>query len=71
MFRFCCIIVNVRTRHQASVEKGGGEVKTPSASELLVQVTREAEQRRILEIANKCENLEDLKKKLESLLNSK
>ena len=46
-------------------------MKTPSASELLVQVTREAEQRRILEIANKCENLEDLKKKLESLLNSK
>jgi len=46
-------------------------MKTPSASELLVQVTREAEQRKILALANECETLEELKKKLEALLNSK
>lgn len=46
-------------------------MKTPSASELLVQITREAEQRRILAIANECTNLDELKKRLESLLTSK
>lgn len=40
----------------------------PSAAELLVQMTREAEQRRILELANECKDLEELKAKLKELL---
>lgn len=46
-------------------------MKTPSAAELLVQMTREAEQRKILAIANQCETLEELKAKLEALIASK
>lgn len=43
-------------------------MKMPSAAELLVQMTREAEQRRILELANECKDLEELKAKLKELL---
>lgn len=46
-------------------------MNTPTAAELLVRITREAEQRRILEIANECKDLEELKAKLKDLINSK
>lgn len=62
----CFIIVDVRTGHP--VKKGSEEMKMPSAAELLVQMTREAEQRRILELANECKDLEELKAKLKELL---
>lgn len=44
-------------------------MKMPSAAELLVQMTREAEQRRVLDLANECKDLEELKARLRELLN--
>lgn len=44
---------------------------TPNVAELLVQMTREAEQRRILELANNCKDLEELKARIRDLLASK
>lgn len=55
----------------ATVKKGSEVMNTPTAAELLVRITREAEQRRILEIANECKDLEELKAKLKDLINSK
>ena len=43
-------------------------MNTPTTGELLVQMTREAEQRRILEIANECKDLEEFKAKLKALI---
>lgn len=40
----------------------------PSASELLVQVTREAEQRRMQVLANESKDLDEFKAKLDALL---
>lgn len=46
-------------------------MNTPTTGELLVQITREAEQRRLLEIANECTGLEEFKEKLKALITSK
>jgi hypothetical protein len=43
----------------------------PSIGELLIDKTREAEQRRILDLANECKDLDELKAKIKALLNSK
>lgn len=43
----------------------------PSVGELLIEKTREAEQRRILDLANECKDLDELKAKLRALLSSK
>jgi hypothetical protein len=43
-------------------------MKTPTASELLVMVAREAEQRKILAIAKECETLDELVKRLEAIM---
>lgn len=43
-------------------------MNTPSTADLLVQMTREAEQRKILELANECKDLEELKTNLKELL---
>ncbi|MCC8046633.1 MAG: protein phosphatase [Clostridiales bacterium] len=38
-------------------------------SEILVQITEENQTRKILEILNECENIEEAKKKVRNLLN--
>lgn len=43
----------------------------PSIGELLIDKTREAEQRRILDLANESKDLDELKAKLRALLSSK
>ena len=40
----------------------------PTASELLVQKTQEAEQRKILEMAKECGTLEELIKRLKTMI---
>lgn len=49
--------------------KGSEEMNTPTTSELLVQVTREAEQRKLYQLAQECETLEEFKSKLRQIMN--
>lgn len=44
-------------------------MKMPSTAELLVKVAREAEQRRLLETTREVDTLEELRKKLQELIN--
>ena len=44
------------------------KMKTPSASELLVQETRTAERLRLLMIANECKTIEEFRQRLADLL---
>ena len=43
-------------------------MKTPSASELLVQETRTAERLRLLMLANECKTIEEFRQRLADLL---
>lgn len=44
------------------------KMKTPSASELLVQETRTAERLRLLMLANECKTIEEFRQRLADLL---
>lgn len=46
-------------------------MKTPNANELLVEVTREAERKSILLLALECQTLEEFRRRLTALINSK
>jgi hypothetical protein len=49
--------------------EGSEEVSTPNASELLVQLAREAELQKILAMAKECKTLDELIAKISDMLN--
>ena len=49
--------------------KGGEDMRTPSASELLVEEARTAERLRLLILASECETLEEFRKRLQEIIN--
>jgi hypothetical protein len=51
------------------VQKGKAMNEDMNASELLKQVSEENQTRKILEILNQCETLEEAKEKVRALLN--
>ena len=53
------------------VQKGEVKMATPNASELLVQEARDAERLRLLILANECKTIEEFRKALQDLINSK
>ena len=52
-----------------ATQKGEVNMTTPSASELLVQQTREAERLRLLLLVNECRDLDEFRRRLLDLLN--
>ena len=57
------------TSKTAGVRKVDGMNEEMNTGELLVQVTEENQTRKILEILNECETLEEAKEKVKALLN--
>ena len=56
-------------RKATATRKGEVNMTTPTASELLVQQTREAERLRLLLLASECKDLDEFCQRLRDLLN--
>ncbi len=52
-----------------ATEEGEVNMTTPTASELLVQQTQDAERLRLLLLAEECESIEEFRRRLRDLLN--